>query len=203
MQRLIAYIDGFNLYYGLRSKNWKWAYWLNIQALVRNLLKPDQTLVTTKYFTTIIKHPLDRNRRQLTYLEALQTLDNFHIYYGHFLSQQVICQNCGHTHITHHEKMTDVNIAVEMLTDVFHDKLDIALLITGDSDLVGPIQTIKNLYPQKRIIVAFPPNRKSSALKKIAHGYTHISRAALLDSLFPDVLTKTPGVTLKRPLSWS
>lgn len=99
--------------------------------------------------------------------------------------------------------MTDVNIAVEMLTDAFKNNMDIALLVSGDSDLVGPIQTIKNLYPKKRIIVAFPPERKSSALMNTAHGYTHISRASLLDSLFPDTVVKSPGIILKRPLSWS
>jgi len=97
MQRVIAYIDGYNLYYGLRAKYWKWSYWLNLQALGRSLLKPGQSLESNKYFTTIAKQPYDRNRRQAQYLEALQTLTAFHIYYGHFLSQQVICRNCGHT----------------------------------------------------------------------------------------------------------
>jgi len=38
MQRVIAYVDGYNLYHGLREKGWKWFYWLNIQAMVQNLL---------------------------------------------------------------------------------------------------------------------------------------------------------------------
>ncbi len=46
MERVIAYVDGYNLYYGLREKGWKRFYWLNIQALVGHLLKPDQELVT-------------------------------------------------------------------------------------------------------------------------------------------------------------
>ena len=44
MQRVIAYVDGFNLYYGLRTKKWRWFYWLNLQSMVRHLLKPHQTL---------------------------------------------------------------------------------------------------------------------------------------------------------------
>ena len=35
MQRVIAYVDGYNLYYGLRTKRWKWFYWLNIQSTAR------------------------------------------------------------------------------------------------------------------------------------------------------------------------
>ena len=32
MDRVIVYVDGFNLYYGLRSKGWKRFYWLDIQS---------------------------------------------------------------------------------------------------------------------------------------------------------------------------
>lgn len=30
-QRVIAYIDGFNLYFGLKAAKWKRFYWLNLQ----------------------------------------------------------------------------------------------------------------------------------------------------------------------------
>ncbi len=63
MQRVIAYIDGFNLYYGLRSKRWKWFYWLNIQEMAQRMLKQEQILASTKYFTTIVKQPAERKRR--------------------------------------------------------------------------------------------------------------------------------------------
>jgi hypothetical protein len=39
-ERVIAYIDGFNLYFGLKSTGWKKFYWLNLQSMVQNLLKP-------------------------------------------------------------------------------------------------------------------------------------------------------------------
>jgi hypothetical protein len=32
-QRVIAYIDGFNLYYGLKDKGWRRYYWLNLNSL--------------------------------------------------------------------------------------------------------------------------------------------------------------------------
>jgi hypothetical protein len=89
VQRVIAYIDGYNLYYGLRTKRWKWFYWLNVQSMARRLLKPDQTLVSTKYFTTIVKHPPDKQRRQAVFLEALQTLNDLQIFYPNVLSNSV------------------------------------------------------------------------------------------------------------------
>ena len=63
MKHVIAYIDGFNLYYGLRSKGWRWFYWLNVQEMARRILKPDQMLIITKYFTSIVNHFFDKHRR--------------------------------------------------------------------------------------------------------------------------------------------
>lgn len=202
MERVIAYIDGYNLYYGLRDKGWKWFYWLNLQVMIQQLLKSNQLLVRTKYFTSIVKRPIERHLRQVVYLEALQTLLEFDFYYGHYLANQVICHNCGHIYETHHEKMTDVNIAVEMLKDAFQSKFDLALLVSADSDLVGVIQVLKEIFPSKRVVVAFPPARFSDALKRIAHGYTHIGPDKLSKSIFPDEVIKQDGVILRRPKEW-
>jgi hypothetical protein len=56
-ERIFAYIDGFNLYFGLKSKSWKRYYWLDLQKTVQNLLKPNQVLDYTKYFTARITGP--------------------------------------------------------------------------------------------------------------------------------------------------
>ena len=202
MQRVITYIDGFNLYYGLRSKRWKRFYWLDLQKLVELLLKPDQILLYTKYFTSIVNYPTNKNRRQNTYLEALKSLPNFGIYHGHFLSDTVTCKRCGHTYITHHEKMTDVNIAVQLLSDAFQDRLDMALLFSADGDLVGPVRMLRQLFPQKRVIVVFPPGRRSNALKDNAHACLHITKNMLSRSLFPNKVVSSAGVTLQRPTQW-
>ena len=202
MERVIAYVDGYNLYHGLRDRQWKWFYWLNIQLLAQHLIKPDQQLVITKYFTTIINYPEGRHRRQAIFLEALQTLPDFEIFYGHFLSTQVTCHQCGHTYETHHEKMTDVNIAVELMTNAFQDKFDTALLIIADSDLVGPVKAMKRLFEKKRVVVAFPPARSSAALQRAAHGFYFIGRDKLSKSVFPGEVVKPDGFTLRRPAEW-
>jgi hypothetical protein len=202
MRRVIAYVDGFNLYYGLRSKGWKWFYWLNIQEMAQRMLRPEQVLLSTKYFTSIVNQPADKHKRQATFMEALRTLHDFDIYYGHFLSDKVTCSTCGHTYQTFHEKMTDVNIATELMSDAFQDKFDIALLVSADSDLVGPVQAVKRLFSPKRIIVVFPPGRYSNALKRVAHAYTHIGRNVLSKSVFPNQITKPDGFVLQRPARW-
>ncbi|MFA5292655.1 MAG: NYN domain-containing protein [Phycisphaerae bacterium] len=200
--KVITYVDGFNLYFGLRAGNFKRFYWLNIKAMAQNLLKGNQQLVATKYFTTRISGPSDKRIRQTTFLEALETLSDFEIYYGHYLSKPIICRNCGDSWPRFEEKMTDVNIATEMLVDAFGDKFDTALLISADSDLVRPVETIKTMFPQKRVIVFFPPNRSSAALKAVANDQLSIGHGLLAKCQFPDKVIKADGYVLQRPSEW-
>jgi uncharacterized LabA/DUF88 family protein len=201
-QRVITYIDGFNLYFGLRSAGWKRFYWLNLQALAQNLLAPGQDLVFTKYFTSRVSYPADKERRQSTFLEALETLSDFRTYYGHYQTNPQRCRQCGHRVWIPSEKMTDVNIAVEMMSDAYQDLCDVSILISADSDLSAPVRAIKELFPEKRVVVAFPPQRHSAQLQRLAHAYLQIGRASLARSLFAENVQKADGFILTRPSEW-
>lgn len=202
MDRLIAYVDGFNLYFGLKDKKWKKYYWLNIQMLCKNLSKQNQELIITKYFTSRISRPIDKQKRQSTFIEALMTLNDLEIYYGQYQSNPWTCHSCSATIDISKEKMTDVNIAVELLADAFQDRFDVALVVSADSDLKGPIQKTKELFPDKRVVVAFPPGRSSVELRNIADACFHIGRKKISDSIFPDQLRKTDGFIIRRPEDW-
>ena len=201
-ERVVAYIDGFNLYFGLKSAGWKRFYWINLQLLAQNLLKPGQDLVFTKYFTSRVSYPAEKERRQSTFLEALETLNDFRIYYGHYQADPQRCRKCGHKVWIPNEKMTDVNIAVEMLSDAYQNLFDVALVISADSDLSPPVLAIKNLFPEKRLVIAFPPQRHSAQLQRLAHGFIQIGRASIARSAFPDKVPKADGFVLQRPNEW-
>jgi len=213
-ERVIAYVDGFNLYYGLRDSGFRRFYWLNVQALAASLLRPTQRLVFTKYFTARLsgsspagsveadRHFDAKRRRQSDFLEALRTLSDFEMFEGHFLGKTIQCQSCRASWRSHEEKMTDVQIATEMLTDAFTDKFDAALLLSADSDLVPPSLAIRQFFPDKRIVVAFPPRRSSVELKRAANGWLHVGIDKLRRSQFPDAVRKPDGFVLRRPASW-
>ncbi len=203
MQNINVYIDGFNLYFGLKDKGWKRYYWLNLELLSEKLLKSGQKLNHVKYFTSRISLPPDKAKRQSDFIEALETLPKMKLYFGKYQTNDVKCTKCGHVMYKPNEKMTDVNIAVEMLADAFQDNFDTAILISADSDLTGPIKYIKKLFPNKQIIVAFPPSRFSYELKNIANATFSIGRKKLADSVFPDNVAKKDGYVLKRPSKWT
>ncbi len=202
MNRTVVYIDGFNLYFGLKSKGWNRYYWLNLVKLSESLLKPDQQLEGTKYFTSQVTTPTDKRIRQRTYIEALETLNDIDIIYGKFQTNDVTCWNCGFVMPRPSEKMTDVNIAIQMLNDAFLDVFDTAILISGDSDLSAAISSIRSAFPSKRVIIAFPPNRFSYELGILANGHFTIGRKKFAESVFPDTIIKPDGFELKIPEKW-
>jgi hypothetical protein len=51
-ERVIVYIDGFNLYFGMREAEYHHCRWLNVDAMVKKLLKQDQELIEIQYFTS-------------------------------------------------------------------------------------------------------------------------------------------------------
>ena len=75
MQRVAVYIDGFNLYYGLRAKGWRRYFWLDVRRLSEKLLRPNQHLVEVHYFTaSVVPEPNNpgKFKRQKTFLEATE-----------------------------------------------------------------------------------------------------------------------------------
>jgi uncharacterized LabA/DUF88 family protein len=201
--RVITYIDGFNLYYGLKEGGLNRFYWLDLRMLALQLLRPGQKLQEVKYFTARVSDPPDKRKRQSDYLEALEAHCGIKPFEGHFLAKSVECHGCHRVWADHEEKMTDVNVATEMLTDAFQGRFDTALLVSGDSDLVPPIRAIRRLFPKLRVIVAFPPNRFSRDLVNNAHGHVFIDEPKLGRSQLPDEVTKPDGYILKRPPSWT
>ncbi|MBI5724829.1 MAG: NYN domain-containing protein [Planctomycetes bacterium] len=205
MKRVVAYIDGFNLYFGLKSKGWKRYFWLDVQKLVRNLLKDDQELVFTKYFTSMVsstpQNP-EKHKRQSDFLEALGTLGDFKIYFGQYQLRPQKCGRCGFVQYIPTEKMTDVNIATQLMTDAYENIYDMAMLVSADSDLTGPVEAVRTLFPAKRVVVAFPPDRVSKQLKLVASAYFTIGRDTIAHSQFPDEVRKPDGFILRRPLKW-
>ena len=206
MYRVTCYIDGFNLYYGLRSRAWRRFYWLDIRRLGERLLANGQQLEFVRYFTArVFPEPgdPDKQARQNTYLDALATLPDVHMHYGYYTTKEQHCSSCGAIWRSYEEKMTDVNIAVELLGDAQDDAFDTAIVISGDGDLASPVRTVRERYPGKRVVIAFPPARHSAGLRSVANGYFTIGRDACRDSQFPDQVTTADGYVLNRPHKWN
>lgn len=197
----MVYVDGFNLYFGMLEAGYENCKWLDIKKLMSSLLKPDQSIVDIKYFTSRVGNNPDKQKRQTTYIEALEST-GIKIIYGRYQVNDIECHRCGHIWREPNEKMTDVNIATQIIIDAYQDKYDAAILVSGDSDLVPPIRSVHENFKNKRVAVFFPPKRFNNSISAVAKGSLIIGRKKLMDSQFGPEVPKKGGYILKKPSVW-
>ena len=183
--RVIAYIDGFNLYFGLRAKGWERFRWLDVVALVEFFIRPPQVLSDVRYFTAGTTHPPARYRKHTTYLNALRRARGIEAIEGKVEPRQMECPNCDHRWKRHQEKQSDVNIAMMMMRDAYDGAMDEAFVVSGDSDLV-PV--VKHLVDDRSIPVTLikPPRRHSDELEEVASRSLHIIASRLGQAQLPN-----------------
>lgn len=197
----MVYVDGFNLYFGMMEAGLLNCKWLDIKSLIAGSLSVEQQLAGIKYFTSRVTNNPPKQKRQTTYLEALETT-GIKIIYGLYKAKDIECNNCGHAWQISNEKMTDVNIATHLLTDAFSDVYDTAILISGDSDLVPPIKAVHQYFPSKSISVFFPPERHNNTVALAAKGSMSLGRKKLSNNQFSQSIEKTDGFILQKPVEW-
>ena len=200
MKKVMVYIDGFNLYYGIRSTGKTILKWLDIEKLAHSFLMDGSQLEQIKYFTAMIKVREDKISRQKLYLQALEHhCNNLTIIKGRFLSKRKICRQCNYNNPTFEEKKTDVNIACEMLADAYEDRFDVSFLVSGDSDLVPLVEKVTGMG--KKVIILKPPKRKSIELDLVATNSLDINPNRLKKCLLPAEIPVEKG-TITMPEEW-
>lgn len=202
LQRCAVFIDGFNLYHGLKASSGRSHLWLDLEGLSRDLLKPTQTLVSVTYFTAMVRDEPDALKRQDTYLQALESAcPKVEVIRGKFQRRTVRCHICHDRRISYEEKETDVSLAVRLVEGAARNDFDCALLITGDGDFVPAIQSARRLKPDLRVIVIFPPQRVSDALRKTADASYVLGHGRISSNQLPQTVV-SERADLQRPTHW-
>jgi 6-hydroxy-3-succinoylpyridine 3-monooxygenase len=206
--RLIVYIDGFNLYYGALREAPR-LKWLNIDKFCRNL-RPNDDLQFIRFFSSMVIGPTRPN--QEVYLRALETLGTVKVILGRFKNKQVKCSVVGCEHTAQkwfqipEEKRTDVNIAVSMVDDAYQNRCDHLVLISGDSDLVPAVAVVRERFPEKKVTVYVPsrnPTRGAAVeLRSVATRHRDLPLLLLERCQFEDTIPDGAGGILTKPADW-
>lgn len=159
-RRVRAYVDGFNLYYGLKDAvaaespgtTWKW---LDVEALCQIIVSrawPGATIVMVRYFTARVSKRRGNDGapdRQDAYLRAL-AMRGVDIELGRFLQKtkrRPLVSNPRRQEEFHdtEEKGSDVNLATRLVVDYFleRDAYDAAIVVSNDSDLALPVTLLR------------------------------------------------------------
>jgi hypothetical protein len=204
-ERLTVYVDGFNLYHGLKERSGRRLLWLDLVKLSR-LLRPRSSLVRVHYFTAPVLDDPAAASRQGRYQAALRarTPGLIEITQGRYQKKARTCRACGATWIQYEEKETDVNIATALVADAATRATDSALIISADSDLTPAIRTARALNTAMFIAAAFPPMRYSAELSKLMPASFSIGMSKLTGAQLPrTVVDSVSGRAYNRPAKWN
>jgi hypothetical protein len=202
-----VYVDGFNLYYGaLKDTPLRW---LNPLALASQAF-PAFACVACKYFSAQVSAKAGTTGqalRQAIYWRALRTLPSLEIIEGHFKVRRTWARSAHPPPdmveiVRAEEKGSDVNLASHLLVDAMSGAFDVALVISGDSDLVTPIGMLTHKFGRPAGVInpqrlSGPGRRRlrgSSQLKQVASYYRGgLTWAQLERAQFADVISDSRG----------
>jgi uncharacterized LabA/DUF88 family protein len=208
--RTAIYVDGFNLYYWLKTTSYRW---IDLKALaVRAITRPDleHEVVAVKYFTAPVSDTYDdpnKALRQDTYIRALRAaIPELTVFKGEFRRNTEdlprVTRNAGVGGLVSvwvtEEKGSDVNLAVELVNDAWLNIYDVAVVISNDSDLERAVYIAKK--KGHTIINLVRGDAAFISLKRCASVAKMLSVDDLRNSLMPQQL---PGTTIRIPQSWS
>ena len=195
MKKLIAYIDGFNFYYGACKKTK--LKWVDFESLIKKIT-PQYKILKIRYFTALVQKPSNRIRQEF-YLKAIATNDKTSIYKGFF--QQ------DHTRHKPIEKCSDVTLPTYMIRDACKENYDCALLISNDSDFKEPVKLVKTEF-NKEVIVLNPRSKGGINIElfKLKKEYNIKLRSlrgnTLKSSQLPNSVILSNGKEIKKSDTW-
>ncbi|MCK9398984.1 MAG: NYN domain-containing protein [Bacteroidales bacterium] len=204
-------IDGFNLYHSiddLEHLEGTKVKWLNIHSLLKSYLphiSNEATLNSIYYFTALRLHLQSKNPdtilRHKRYIEILKSF-GIQIEYGKFKQKTVWCNLCRKEFVKYEEKQTDIAIINKLWELVVDDSNDAYVIVTGDTDIIPGIKTIKRKFPRIKLYSLFPYHRKNDELVSLVDGHFKINKANYLAHQLNDPFILPDGRTIAKPLTW-
>jgi uncharacterized LabA/DUF88 family protein len=162
--RIAIFIDGSNLYHGLRSSFRR--HDLNFAEFASKLCGSRRLFRT--YYYNVLQDP---TQRPDTYREQQEFLDNLR-------KTPYLEIRLGSTKLTQGipvEKGIDIMLATDLLYFAWNDFYDVAVLVSGDSDFAYALQAVKNMG--KHVEVAYFESGVSKDLLNVADNRYLLNRS--------------------------
>jgi len=157
--RIMIFIDGSNLYHSL--KNFFKRTDIDIGKFSNKLLEK-RRLIRIYYYNAKVgyKEEPERYRDQQKFFASVTAVPYTELRLG-----RLVYSNWPTA--PPYEKGVDIQLATDMITHSFKNNYDVAILVAGDNDYVGAIQSVKD--NGKNVEVAlFGKERTSMQLRKVA-----------------------------------
>jgi uncharacterized LabA/DUF88 family protein len=213
--RVTYLVDGLNLYHSLREVEMMSkarVRWLDLRRLcasylhaVRGAMGQRVELGQIHYFSAIASHLAARDaqavERQNAYLAVLGD-SGVNVSLSRFKQKDVTCPKCGNRFVRYEEKETDVAICMKLMEIAARGECEVAVLVSGDTDMVPAIKAAKRLSPSLSIGVAFPFMRHNAELRAVADFTFSIGQRDVQRAQFPPTVSLSDGKTILKPARW-
>ena len=99
MEKVIFFIDGFNLYHALNNKRFYRYKWLDLLSLAEKFISKKDKIEDIYYFTALAIWSPDKVRRHKAFIKA-QEINGTKIIYGEFKKKDKKCGLCNNWYKT-------------------------------------------------------------------------------------------------------
>lgn len=199
----IVYVDGFNFYYGALRDHPE-LKWLDYRKLAERLLR-GHDIQTVKYFTSHVQDRADDPglaQRRGAYISALTEHSKIEVYLGQFKQRERwLPQARGHRRgniemvrvIYTEEKRSDVSLGAHLVRDACHRKMDVALVLSNDSDLQTPVKMAEE---EDVLVITVNPHEHEDQPRRL------LSADRRTQSQLPNPVVFGAGRKIYRPKEW-
>jgi uncharacterized LabA/DUF88 family protein len=201
--RVGAYVDGFNCYHGIAEDPLLRQYrWLDYRRLAEVLLPEGVQIVGVSWFTSYWHAEGSPGwQRHRDYWDALEARGVRPIL-GGYKRRDVRCRKCSATYPIRVEKRSDLNMGLACMCDALKDRIDTAVLVSGDGDMLALVDALRRETPNVKTALVSPPHRPNTELKRRCHWFRSIKARHLARSQLPDPVVTTAGRHICCPLGW-
>jgi uncharacterized LabA/DUF88 family protein len=142
--RTICFIDNSYIFRGSYKHQWR----VDFRKLI-GLLSGQDPIWQTYFFASEEDPP---NSDQTNLYKYLKMALHFEVYLYPLRKRQMRCNACGNEWSSYSEKAAAIGMGATLVSLAYNNAFDTAVLVTGDSDFLEPIRTVKSLG--KRIELA-------------------------------------------------
>jgi hypothetical protein len=100
------------------------------------------------------------------------------------------------------EKGSDVNLASHLINDGWRKRYEAALVLSQDTDLIEPIRIARDEVNLPVGLVWLDGRQPQRELADASSFVRHISAADLRTSQFPNVIKRSTGKQIIKPVEW-
>jgi uncharacterized LabA/DUF88 family protein len=201
-------VDGFNVYHSiteaLETTPTASMKWLDLLSFCRSFLPNigrDTTLERVFYFSALAEWWPAKAQRHADYVRGLRST-GVEVQMGRFKEKNALCPKCKQAYKRHEEKETDVAVATKLLELFSLNACDLAVLVTGDTDLAPAIRTARTLWPDKQVWAAFPFGRHNAELKALVDGTIKVKARRYATYQLPNPVKTSSTELIWKPGGW-